>query len=119
MKTVFNLDQSIAAWRAPLAGKLSDANLTKLETHLRESFAELRARRLADDEAFHLAGRRLGGAELAEEFAKVHPDALWAERGRWMLFGVPHSMCFGAVCASSPQCSISASVASILGRRDT
>src|SRR4051812_12202903 len=90
MNPSFDLEKSIAAWRAEITAQdpLREAVLDELATHLRETFADLRARGLAEAEAFHLARRRLGGAELVEELAKVHPDAVWAERGKWMLFGV-------------------------------
>src|SRR4051812_36254152 len=90
MKPTFALEESIAAWRAEITAQdpLRTAGLDEITTHLRDTFADLRTRGLADEEAFHLARRRVGGAEIVEEFAKVHPDAVWAERGRWMLFGV-------------------------------
>jgi hypothetical protein len=90
MNPSFDLEKSIAAWRAEMTASdpLRTAGLDEIETHLRDGFAELRARGLADGEAFHLARGRVGGAEIVEEFAKVHPDAVWAERGKWMLFGV-------------------------------
>src|SRR4051812_13580011 len=90
MNPAFDLEKSIAAWRAEITAQdpLRDAGLDELATHLRETFSDLRARGLADDEAFHLACRRLGGADLVEELAKVHPDAVWATRGKWMIFGV-------------------------------
>ena len=88
MNPPFDLEPSIATWRTELADKMSADALAELDTHLHAAFAELAARGLADDEALHLARRRLGGAELAEEFAKVNPDAVWAERGKWMLFGL-------------------------------
>jgi hypothetical protein len=94
MNTPFHLDQAISRWRAELnaSGSIGSADLAELETHLRDSFGELRGHALADDEAFHVARRRLGGAEIAEEFAKVDPDAVWAERARWMIFGVLASL---------------------------
>jgi hypothetical protein len=96
MNIPFHLDQAISRWRAELnaSGSIGSADLAELETHLRDSFGELRGHALADDEAFHVARRRLGGAEIAEEFAKVDPDAVWAERARWMIFGVLVSQIF-------------------------
>lgn len=96
MKTPFQLDQALALWRAELSesGSIGSTDLAELETHLRDSFEELRKHELPDDEAFHLARRRLGGAEVAEEFAKVDSDAVWAGRARWMIFGVLVSQIF-------------------------
>jgi hypothetical protein len=89
MNAPFHFDQAVSDWRTETSGTggLRDCDLDELEGHLRDAFAELRSRGLADEEAFHLARRRLGGAELAREFAKVHLDAIWAERGRWALIG--------------------------------
>lgn len=103
MSTSFNLDQAIACWRAELnaSGSIGSSDLAELETHLRDSFEELRTRGLSDDEAFHMARRRLGGAEVVEEFAKVNPDAVWAERARWMILGVLASQIFWSVIRSA------------------
>lgn len=90
MNPSLDLEKSIAAWRAEITAHdpLRETGLDELETHLRDVFADLRARGLTDGEAFYLARRRTGGAEVVEELKKVHPDTVWAERGKWMIFGV-------------------------------
>ena len=90
MNKPFDLNEAIEAWRRELAdaGDLRASDIAELETHLRDGFAELRAGGLSEDESFLIARRRLGGEELVEEFAKVNPNAIWAERGKWMLLGV-------------------------------
>ncbi|MEO5914667.1 MAG: hypothetical protein ABIS50_10570 [Luteolibacter sp.] len=96
MNAPFHLDQAIARWRTELneSGSIGTSDLAELESHLRDAFDELRMQALTEDEAFHLARRRLGGAEMIEEFAKIDPDAVWAERARWMIFGVLVSQVF-------------------------
>ena len=90
MKSPFYFDAAIVAWRASFEDTAvgSGNNLTELETHLRDSFAALTSRGLAEEEAFHLACRRLGGADLAKEFAKLNPQIIWAERAKWMFLGI-------------------------------
>ena len=90
MNASFQFDQAMAAWRSATSGaaQMHASHLDELETHLRDTYAELREIGLPEEEAFHLARRRLGDTELAAEFAKVHPDALWRERGKWMLCGL-------------------------------
>src|SRR4026209_225781 len=90
MKRPFDLNKAIETWRSKLtdAEALRASDIAELETHLRDGFAELRDGGLSEDESFLIARRRLGGEELFEEFAKVNPNAVWAERGKWMLLGV-------------------------------
>ena len=96
MNTPFQLEQAISCWRAELnaSGTIGNNDLAELETHLRESHEELRTHALADDEAFLIARRRLGGAEVVEELAKVDTGALWAGRAWWMILGVLLSQIF-------------------------
>ena len=96
MNTPFQLEPAISRWRAELnaSGSIGNTDLAELETHLRDSFEELRTHALVDDEAFLLARRRLGGAEIVEEFSKVDPDAVWAGRAKWMILGVLASQIF-------------------------
>ena len=90
MKGPFDLNEAIEAWRREVgdAGALRASDIAELETHLRDGFGELRAGGLSEDESFLIARRRLGGEELVQEFAKVNPNAVWAERAKWMMLGV-------------------------------
>jgi hypothetical protein len=89
-QTRFNLNAALENWRQELAGQ---ANLTaevrrELETHLRDAIAELCQRGLNEEESFGLARRRVGQPEqLAEEFVKADPAAVWRERVFWMATG--------------------------------
>jgi len=58
----FNLNHAIAEWRANLGQSpgLRRENLEELESHLRDSVANLCQRGLAEDEAFLIATRRVG-----------------------------------------------------------
>lgn len=96
MNTPFQLEPAISRWRAELnaSGSIGNNDLAELDTHLRESYEELRTQALADDEAFLIARRRLGGAEVVEELAKVDTGALWAGRAWWMILGVLLSQIF-------------------------
>lgn len=100
MNASFQFDQAMAAWRSATSGaaQMHASHLDELETHLRDTYAELREIGLPEEEAFHLARRRLGDTELAAEFAKVHPDALWRERGKWMLCGLLGYQLFRGSC---------------------
>jgi capsular polysaccharide biosynthesis protein len=87
----FNLDQAIAAWRDELARQpgLTPADLRELEAHLRDGFAEFKAKGLADDEAFQLARKRVGpSGAVAAEFAKASPGQVGASRLFWVVFGL-------------------------------
>ena len=86
-QTRFDLNAAIENWRQELAAQ---SNLTpevrrELETHLRDSIAELRQRGLNDEESFWLARRRVGQPkQLGEEFAKADPAKVWRERVFWI-----------------------------------
>jgi hypothetical protein len=90
-QTRFDLNAAIENWRQELAAQ---SNLTmevrrELETHLRDTVAELRQRGLNDEESFWLARRRVGQPkQLGEEFVKADPAKIWRERVFWMAVGL-------------------------------
>ncbi|HVY72054.1 MAG TPA: permease prefix domain 1-containing protein [Verrucomicrobiae bacterium] len=89
--TGFDLNQAIGRWRETLLAResITPDRVRELETHLRETFAELLANGLPTEEAFHLAARRLGCPDaLAAEFDKQDPSAKWKRRVFWMLAGL-------------------------------
>ncbi len=75
----FDLDAAIQAWQRELA---AHSNLTaevrrELETHLRDTFADLRKSGLAEEESFSLARQRVGQpTELGDEFGKFTPAGM-------------------------------------------
>jgi len=90
-KASFDLNHAIQEWRARLGESpaFRRENLEELETHLRDSIANLAQRGLAEDEAFIIATRRVGGeAVLGKEFAKINSRDLWLNRALWMLVGI-------------------------------
>jgi hypothetical protein len=71
---MFDLDQSIAAWRQQMrsGGLHTDALLDELESHLREETARRMHSGMAAPEAFAFAVRQIGSADVLQaEFAKV------------------------------------------------
>jgi len=86
-QTCYDLNATIENWRQELA---SQSNLTmevrrELETHLRDTVAELRQRGLNEEESFWLARKRVGQPmQLAEEFTKTNPATVWRERLFWI-----------------------------------
>jgi hypothetical protein len=86
-QTRFDLNVAIDGWRNELAAQpnLTQDARRELETHLRDTLAELRQRGLNDDEAFWLARRRTGRTEqLGEEFVKADSSNIWRERIFWL-----------------------------------
>jgi hypothetical protein len=87
-QTRFDLNAAIESWQQEL---VTQSNLTadvrrELETHLRDSIAELRQRGLNDEESFWLARRRVGQPpQLGEEFVKADPAKVWRERAFWIV----------------------------------
>ncbi|MCU1472646.1 permease prefix domain 1-containing protein [Amnibacterium sp.] len=76
------VDDDIAAWRAAVAkgGAVTSADADELEGHLRDQIADLVAAGLAEDEAFLVAVKRLGGVDaITAEFARAHSDRLWKQ----------------------------------------
>ncbi|HXT10255.1 MAG TPA: permease prefix domain 1-containing protein [Candidatus Angelobacter sp.] len=90
-QTRFDLNASIARWQQELASQpdLVPVVRRELETHLRDTIAELQARGLNNEESFWLARRRVGRPQqLSEEFAKADPAQVWRERTFWMAAGL-------------------------------
>ena len=87
----FNLNAAIENWRQELAAQidLSPEVRRELETHVRDTIAELKRRGLNDEESFWLARRRIGQPrQLGEEFAKADPAKVWRERLFWVVIGL-------------------------------
>jgi hypothetical protein len=85
-KTRFDLNTALENWRQELVAQpaLTPDDRRELETHLCDVLAELKARGVSDEEAFHLARRRLGHPQkLAEEFTQANPAQVWRERIFW------------------------------------
>jgi hypothetical protein len=86
-QTRFDLNAAIANWQQELVAQpdLTPAVRRELETHLRDTIAELQGRGLNNEESFWLARRRTGKPEqLGEEFAKGDPSEIWRERLFWI-----------------------------------
>jgi hypothetical protein len=86
-QTCFDLNAAIANWQQELARQpgLAPVVRRELETHLRDTVAELQGRGLNNEESFWLARRRAGRPQqLAEEFAKADPVRVWRERAFWI-----------------------------------
>jgi hypothetical protein len=83
----FDLENAIIAWRNDCASRpgISRDNARELEGHLRESLKDFLKQGLGEPEAFRAAARQLGTPqELAKEFARENPWAVWRERLFWM-----------------------------------
>jgi len=83
-----DLNTQIENWRLALASSpgLNAGDLEEMETHLRDTIADLERRGLAADEAFLVARRRLGGCEaIQKEFEKSNPSRVWADRMFWAI----------------------------------
>jgi hypothetical protein len=90
-KTRFDLSIAIQNWSRELAAEpdLTPEVCRELETHLRDTVAELQRRGLNDQESFWLARKRIGQPkELREEFVKANPERVWRERMLWIFVGL-------------------------------
>jgi hypothetical protein len=90
-ETRFDLNAAIADWQRELAAQpdLTPVVRKELETHLRDTIAELQGRGLNNEESFWLARRRVGRPQhLGEEFAKTDPANAWRERSFWVVVGL-------------------------------
>ncbi|MGV3533342.1 MAG: hypothetical protein ACO1QR_13320 [Chthoniobacteraceae bacterium] len=90
MNTPFELEASIAAWRAKFRSHdgIGEAQVQELESHLRDGIDDLHRGGLSLEESFLVARHRLGGESVADEIRRADPARLWAGRARWMFLGV-------------------------------
>ncbi len=87
---MFDLDNAILEWKRLFQQNCSiaDESLEELESHLRESVAELQCKGLTAEEGFMIAIKRLGhGPTLQAEFKKNFPLGENRDRLVWMLSG--------------------------------
>lgn len=76
------LEDQIAQWRAYLRRRrtMHDTDVEELEGHLRGQVSTLIAAGLAEDEAFLVAVKRMGGLDaISREFAREHSERLWKQ----------------------------------------
>jgi hypothetical protein len=88
-KNRFNLEQALQGFTENCASRpgISPEDARELECDLRERMADLLKTGLREEEAFWRAAREMGSpGELAREFAKENPLALWRERLFWMVW---------------------------------
>jgi hypothetical protein len=86
-QTRFDLNAAVQNWLQELAAQpnLTTEARRELETHVRDTVAELQGRGLNDEESFWLARRRVGQAkELDKEFGKADPAKAWREGVLWI-----------------------------------
>lgn len=77
---MFDLEAQIRSWSDHLRahGNFTEADLSELESHLRDQIEDLAAAGLALDEAFLISVKRLGNVDaISHEFAKVNTENLW------------------------------------------
>jgi hypothetical protein len=85
-QTRFDLATAIGNWRQQLTAQsgLTAEDCRELETHLRDSLADLQHLGLGDEEAFWLVCRRVGPPQqLSKEFLAADPTKVWRERAFW------------------------------------
>lgn len=83
---MFDLNEQIKIWRKNLnvSQSFETVDIEELENHLREEIERLSLSGLSEQEAFLVAGHRLGQIDsLSEEFAKVNTGILWRKRLFW------------------------------------
>ncbi|MGH9886213.1 MAG: permease prefix domain 1-containing protein [bacterium] len=76
------LEEQIGQWRAYLRRRraITGPDVEELEAHLRDQVGALTQSGLAEDEAFLIAVKRMGGQDaLSREFAREHSDRLWKQ----------------------------------------
>lgn len=99
-QTHFDLNAAIENWRQELAAQpdLAPDVRRELETHLRDTVAELQRHGLNDEESFWLGRRRIGQPkQLGEEFVKADPAKIWRERLFWIAGALFAMELWGAV----------------------
>ena len=77
-----SLEEQIDQWRSYLQARqaIHSVDVAELEDHLRAQIAGLTDAGLADDEAFLVAVKRMGGLDsLSREFAREHSERLWKQ----------------------------------------
>ncbi len=88
--TRFDLNESISQWRKDLAESpaFRPDDMEELESHLRDSVANLEAKGLSPHEAFWVAKNRVGKIDSLDcEFGKVNVNEVWLNRVLWMVAG--------------------------------
>jgi hypothetical protein len=94
----FDLEQSIAAWRA----HLPPADAGELESHLRDGIARFSSLGLTEEESFLLSARRLGDpSALAMELAKADPLRQWRMQLIWIAVGYVGTHVIGALAVTA------------------
>ncbi len=76
------LERQIEQWRSYLRRRqaIHSVDVAELEDHLREQVVALTESGLAEDEAFLIAVKRMGGLDaLSREFAREHSERLWKQ----------------------------------------
>jgi hypothetical protein len=77
---MFELESEIQAWKNHLSANsnLTEIDINKLESHLRDEIENLTVAGLSRDEAFLISVKRLGSVDaVSKEFAKVTTENLW------------------------------------------
>lgn len=77
---MFDLETQIRSWSDHLRahGNFTEADLSELESHLRDQIEDLEASGLSAEEAFLIGVKRLGNVDaISHEFAKVNSENLW------------------------------------------
>jgi uncharacterized membrane-anchored protein len=90
IETMFNLESKICEWRSIIAesSAVTHKDSDELESHLRDSFAELVIKGLNESEAFMIASLRLGSPDkISKEYRKVNGNYIWRRRALWLVVG--------------------------------
>jgi hypothetical protein len=101
---MFNLNEEVIKWRNALTQSeaFGGADIDELEGHLREEIERLAAAGLSEQEAFLVAGHRLGDTRsLESEFAKVNAGHILRTRLFWMAAGVLAYLLAGCLAGAS------------------
>ncbi len=101
---MFNLNEEVIKWRNALAQSeaFGGADIDELEGHLREEIERLAGAGLSEQEAFLVAGHRLGDTRsLESEFAKVNAGHILRTRLFWMTAGVLAYLLAGCLAGAS------------------
>src|ERR1700733_6571266 len=94
-QTCFDLNAALENWRAELAAQpnFSADDRRELETHLRDTFAEMKVRGLSEEESFRLASKKLGQLpHIGKEFQK---NKVLIKRRRAFGFGASFGLATG------------------------